>query len=721
MFGLKDISVDFLTSSPVVVSLALLLLAALAVYLYFRTNPPLPRYLRTILGALRLIALLTLFAVLFEPVVSFTREFQRSARVALLLDNSSSMDIVESGKSRMVRLDSLLSSRAYASLRRSAEVTPHYFGGNLVDSRDRVDREKTALGEAAYQLQQQELTEPSDYWILFSDGRWNSGREPGEAVRDGKAPIIAVDMAGYAGSFDVTLSEINFNPVVFAGQKTEIEARLTWRDALNKKIEVELRDSNRVLTTNRLTVTQEVGLGEVKLGYLPTEPGQRILQVYIPPIEGEETADNNRRSFAVKVLKSKLSVLLLTDHPDYEVGFLKRFLLQSGKYEVDLRVTGAKTGNLSGRFPARQSELNRYDLVILYDPNLPQLEARQDLIRSYLNDRGGAIWVLMGRQFAQCGPVEWFDQLLPFYQSSSSRLEYVQFHSQPAEGKLFHPAVRLAENQSAIRETWSHLPPFQSLVRCDVVHNDAAVLAFASLPGTGKLPVLGYRRFGPGKLLASAALPFWTWGFANLGFGEDDSHYGTFIEGVASWLTVKDDFDPVRIAPEKKVFARGETVVFDGFAFDLGFRPIPGVTGTVQLEKAGGSDTVETDLVGLGEGKYRARFFNLPPGNYHYKGSFEKEGRLLKQNDGDLLVEAFSLEEFDQSGDPTVLNALARLSGGDYFTYDQFDKAVGLIDLSPVEVKQKGELVLWNKLWLLVIIVGALSVEWLMRKAFQLV
>ena len=70
MFGLKDISINFLTSTPVAVSLALLLLAALAVYLYFRTNPPLPRYLRIILGGIRLIALLALFAALFEPSFS---------------------------------------------------------------------------------------------------------------------------------------------------------------------------------------------------------------------------------------------------------------------------------------------------------------------------------------------------------------------------------------------------------------------------------------------------------------------------------------------------------------------------------------------------------------------------------------------------------------------------------------------------------------------------
>lgn len=723
MFGLNDVSVNFLTGSPVVVSLALLALVALSVYLYRKTNPPLPLYLRMILNGLRLIALLALFAALFEPVVSFSREFTRPKRVALLLDNSASMNKVESGKPRKARMDSLLSSPAFDQLSSHAEVNAHFLGGNLVSSSDKVDQEKTALGEAIYQLEQLELDEPSDYWILFSDGRSNSGREPKEAARTSHAPITAVDMTTGAGSFDVGLSDIDFNPVVFVGQQTEVQVKLSWQDAQNKRIQIKLLDSNRVLSEESISVTQEGGMGETKLKYIPSEPGQKILKVHIPPLEGEETTDNNERSFAVKVLKSRLSILLVTDHPDYEVGFLKRYLAQSDKYDVDLKVTGPKAGNLSGRFPSRQTELNRYDLVVLYDPDPRKLETHQDIIKSYLNEKGGAIWALMGEQFAQRGPVGWFNELLPFNQSRSRKLEFVQFHAQPAEGNLFHPAVRLADNQSAIRETWSQLPPFQSLVRCDSIDPHATILAFAALPLSkgDRAPVLGYKRFGPGKLLASAALPFWSWGFVNLGFGEDDRNYRTFLEGVVSWLTVKDDFDPIRITSEKEVFTRGETVVFNGFAYDLGFRPIPGVTGTVRLEKMGGPDSIETDLIGVDEGKYRAQFYNLTPGKYHYVAVFDKEGRVLKQADGSILVESFSLEEFDQSGNPDALTAVAKISGGDYFTYQEFDRAVEAIDVSPVAVEIKGEFTVWNKLWLLMVVIGALSVEWLLRKAFQLV
>jgi hypothetical protein len=722
MFGLKDVTVNFLTASPLAASLALLVLVGLSVLLYRRTNPPLPLVTRIILSGLRIVALLALFAALFKPVVSFSREYQRPKRIALLLDYSSSMDKIEAGKPRRARLDSLLSTRSFVRLKSRTEIKPYYFGGNLSTARDDVDRETTALGEALYQLEQLELEEPFDYWLLFSDGRSNSGRAPEAVVSKGKTPVMVVDMTAGKGSFDIGLSEVDYNPVVFVGQPTEVQVKLTWQNALNKHTAVRLLDSNTVLDTTNFRIAQEDGIGEVTLKYVPAEPGVRLLSVELPPLEGEENADNNRRTFAVKVLKSRLSVLIVADHPDYEVGFLKRFLTQADKYDVDLIVTGGKAGNLAGRFPERQTELNRYDLVVLYDPNPRKLERHQDKLISYLQQKGGAAWVMMGEQYAQNGTVAWFNQLLPFSPKKTAPVIYQQFNAQPTEGNLFHPVVRLADNQSAIREIWAKLPPFQSLVRCDTVHPQAKILALAPLRTVeGRVPVLGYRRLGPGKLLASAALPFWTWGFVNLGFGEDNSNYAKFIEGVVSWLTVKEDFEPIRITPEKEVFTRGETVGFNGVAFDLGFRPIPGVSGTVRLENLASGDTVETDLVEVGDGKFQARFYNLSPGKYRFQARFDKDGRVLKQSGGNILIESFSLEEFDQSGNQALLSALAKLSGGDYFTYQQFDKAVESIDPAPLVEVTKGEFVVWNKLWLMVIIIAALSVEWLLRKVFQLV
>ncbi|MDF1544892.1 MAG: hypothetical protein P1R58_07290 [bacterium] len=729
MTDYSNITIDFLTNTPWLVGLALAALVGLAILAYLRTNPPLSGWMRLLLYTLRLIALVALFAALMEPVLSFSRQRERKPKVTLLLDRSASMSRIESELSRTARSDSLLSSAPFERFSSAVDFQQGFFGGNLSENSGEIDDSRTALGEAFDELRRGEFAEPSDYWLLMSDGNSNSGREPletvGGSVSRGTVPkIMAIDLSMGGGEFDLALKDINFNPVLFAGEETEIRVGLSWRNAEQKNVIVELTRSNKQLSSERFQIDRTTGLGEVTLRFKPDEPGRHLFRINIPVLEGEENEGNNSRSFAVKVLKSKLLVLLATESPDYEVGFLRRFLDQSDKYEVDLSVLSGKAGNLGVRFPTRQTELNRYDLLILHDPNPNSLAGQQEIIRSFLSEKGGAAWVLLGERFAEQGPVEWFNNLLPFYQSRKRPARFVEFHGAPVEGQLFHPAVRLAEDQTSIRSAWAELPPFKVLVECDQVHPEAILLVNRSSanPSEAGLPLMGSRRFGPGKLYATAALPIWTWGFANVGFGSDEKEYDQFLQSLAGWLTVKDDLDPIRVVPDKQVYNRGETVGFDGFVFDQGYRPIPAAMGTVVLESEGNSSRrLETDLVPTDPGKYRAEFNNVEPGKYSFVGTVEKDGRILSESKGEVLVERFSLEQFDQSGNPALLTALAQATGGSYFSVNEFDQALEQMPTAAIVVDESGEIVLWNKTWLLLTIILALSLEWLVRKMNQLI
>ncbi|UCD63872.1 MAG: hypothetical protein JSW34_00140 [Candidatus Zixiibacteriota bacterium] len=721
MSGLKNLSVDFLTPSPLMVVAALVALVVLAVYLYRTTNPPLRLPVRVVLILLRIAAVLVVVLALSQPVISIVREFDRPVSVGLLCDQSASMERLELGLTRQARRDSLLSSSGFARFSEKVRLTSYYFGGNVTSSGQDVDRNRTAMGDALDYVSKPTAGPRVDHWILFSDGRSNSGRSPSETVGSLAAPVSSVNISAGPGQVDIGVTEVNYSPVMFAGQSSEIEIGLSWHGAEQTRVTVELSDSRRVVEQSRLDIRQPEGLARLNLGYTPDRPGTELLRVAVSAIEGEENSDNNRRSFAVKVLKSRFQVLLVSGRPDHEVGFLRRFLQTSDKYDVELLVTGSRAGNLAGRFPVDQAALNRYDLVVLHDPDPRQLEPRGELIRSYLSDKGGALWLLMGEQFSREGPSGWLSDLLPFSQSGRRNIEYVTFHARPSEANLFHPALRLADNRTEIRRIWAQLPPFEALVRCDRLDPEAVVLAEAVRSRDGvPVPVIGYRRVGSGKVMACAALPFWPWGFVSRGFGDDDSNYGKFIEGTVSWLTVSEDLEPVRMLPEKEVFTRHEPIRFDGYAFDLGYRPLPGVTGVVKLKRPDTDQLYEVDFVRHGEGSYRAFFYNVAPGQYAYQATFYRNEEILKETDGDILVQSFSLEEFDQSADPAALRAISRLSGGDYVAYAQFDDALDKISTAAVRVREKDEFILHDRLWLLLILIVALSAEWLIRKIHQL-
>ncbi len=724
MFGLQEFSIDFLTDSLWMLIPTFLILVGLSVYLYLKTNPPLPLYLKIILTTFRIITVLAIILSLAQPVISYTREFERLPRAALLLDESLSMEKSELGKSRKARMDSLLSSVEFENLQKNLDISTYYFASGLTEDISTLDKSRTSLGDIIKQLNTKEIGNNSDYWLLLSDGNSNSGSEPAAASNGLSTPVITVDMALSGGNSDIGLGDIEFNPVMFAGQSGEIKISAYWQNIENQKIKVRLLDSNRVKSEYSLNINQNEGLSDITLKYIPETPGQKILQIEISPVPGEENQENNKRSMSIKVLKSRLSVLLVCERPDYEIGFLKRFYERTEKYEIELKVLGEKSGNLFSRFPNTQASLNRFDLIILYDMNLNSLEPHKDIINSYLADKGGALWVLLGENFSKTTQINnWMKQILPFYPSGNQKIEYLSFHGEPSESNLFHPAVRLGNSQSEIRQIWAELPPFKSLLACENIASDAEILLYATASGVGRnnLPIMGYKRLGAGKIFAAASLPLWNWGFINIGFGETDSYYSEYIENLSSWLTVADDLEPVRITPGKNIYNRGEIIIFKGFAYDMGYRPIPDVNGTIKLEKINSKEITETDLISQREGRYEADFYNIEPGEYKYFGQFSKDGRILKEVEGKILVESFSLEEFDLSGNPEILRAISKNSGGAYHRAAEFEDALLAIDTKPRLVKDNNEFKLFNKFWLLLIIIGVLVTEWLVRKLNQLI
>ncbi len=723
MFGLHNITIEFLSDTIILNVLACIFLIVLSFYVYIKTNPPIPRYLQIIFISLRVIAVLALFCALFEPVLSYERTFTRKPHVAVLLDESKSIEKIENALSRKTRRDSLLSSREFEFITDKADITTYFFGENISENKSEIQTEATALADAVMFTENQHTENKFDYQILFSDGNSNAGRKISDISSLLKTKTLTVDISMTGKQFDISVDDIEYNPVLFADRTTEINLKLQWKNAENTTIPIQLFDSSRVVSQSTYVINQPEGFGEISLKYRPHEPGQKILTLKVGASETEENKSNNSRSFSVKVLKSKLSILMLSEKPDYELSFLKKYLQKSDKYDIELRLLGKKSGNLAGKIPSKQAELNRYDLIIIHDVSPLLLESKKELFNSYLRDKGGSLWVLLGANYAASQISPWFNSLLPFSQSKKSSVVYKSFHAEPSEGNLYHPTIRIADNQSSIRRAWAELPPFELLVNCDNISPQATVLAYASgvkNSDDSQIPIIGFTRKGPGKILAFSAQPFWNFGFINIGLGDSDYAYKRIIEGSANWLTVDDNLEPIRIFPQKNIYSRGEPVRFDGFAYDIGYRPIPDVSGTIVLNGVE-DNNYQADLLFIDDGKYRAEFKNLKPGRYTYQASFSKDDKLLKEVTGQIEVTEFSLEEFNTDGDRSNLEVIASISGGDYYKFSDFDKLVQSIDLKPIKVIKKTEVNLWDKLLLLILFITALSIEWLLRKLNQLI
>ncbi len=674
MFGIKELSFSFLTGQPFLTALFLILLILFSIYLYRRTNPPLPRGIKFLLTALRIIAVFALFLALFEPVVAYRREYERKPRLTLLVDQSKSMDLSESGKTREERLDSLLSSPAFGEFGANFDLIRKPFAGGLINNPSAADRDRTAIGDAIEDLSQEEMAAKSEYWILFSDGISNSGASASEAASAVKTPVYSIGLGQLSSGKDISITGLDYNQVVFAGKPTEITVRLEWSGMNNDNSKIEIKSSGKILQSKDIRLAQGDLRQETPLIFTPEHPGQQTFQIAIAPVEGEISTDNNGRSFSMTVLKSKLKVLLAADHIDWEYAFLIRYLINSESVDLSTVVAKKGGGYIGNPFPSRQEELNQNDMVILYDVNLDALSSRASLFKSFLGDKGGGLMVLLGENYLKAALPRWIDDYLPFLAKGKGKLLYVKSTGRPVENYLFHPAVRLSDSRQSIREGWSNLPPFECLVPIDSINSGGEILVTSGVGiGKNEIPIMGFRNIGAGKVLAVTASPFWHWAFFGYGFGRDNNEYKTLLGGVVNWLSLREESDPIKITPDKTVYTRGEKAGFGASVYDLGFRPITGASGTVTLKNEAGKDSTVTQFVERGDGKYRAELDIVTPGRYKYAATIEKDGKKLRDAAGEIAVESYSIEEYRRKPDFETLARISQLTGGEFYHLNEAD------------------------------------------------
>ena len=109
---MENFSLTFYTST-LLFFLIFAFLGWLSYFVYRRTNPPAPNWLKTILTVLRFLALTLVLFMLFEPILKVSWQRKEKPIVAVMLDNSASMTLENNGETRARKAISLLNSEIF--------------------------------------------------------------------------------------------------------------------------------------------------------------------------------------------------------------------------------------------------------------------------------------------------------------------------------------------------------------------------------------------------------------------------------------------------------------------------------------------------------------------------------------------------------------------------------------------------------------------------------
>lgn len=714
--------------------IGLFILAILLAFLtYKRTYPPISKRKKTLLLSLRIVALFCLFLILSEPILTIARRFVQKPTVAILMDTSKSMKLKGTQVSRKEELEDLLKSDLLEKLSSKSELEIYGFAdtifplnlkGDFPDSLGRA----TSIGEATKSVEEKLKDKNLTGIVILSDGANNLGEDPVFVAKSKDIPIYTCGIGEYTPPKDIAIERIVYNDIGYVDNKIPVQVDISQVGFDKLKIPVSIKEissggGKETLTEKNLILSSSGGTQTVDFAITPKKEGIHQYELTVPQQTEELVKENNRRIFSIKVLKSKIEVLLVTGSLNWEYTFLKRALEKDKNIELKSLVYGKNRKVFLGRFPQGEKELSQFDILVFVDPPNFIFAQHKKEINDFVFRNGGSALFLLGKDFIESKAFMGAIPILPFapegarirYFSTNLSLELTQ------EGRL-HPITRLVENSEENLKVWSEFPPFLGVASLGSASRDAVTLATFKNPSNPEiiLPGIVVRNYGKGKMMATTITPFWRWDFLLWGIGKDNQSYQKLWNNSVRWLVTREDMDLINIFTDKKIYKSGERINFFAKIFDQNYQKIKDASVLLKIKTEASADSEMLSLSLDLMGDYTGTIRSLSPDKYLFKGEVFRDETKIGSKKGEFTVEEYSLEDADLNTDFDLLKKMAEVSGGKFYEKDQIGNLVTDLELAEKKEERTKEIQLWNHPILLTLFIGCLSAEWAIRKRAQL-
>ena len=709
----------------------------------FKSEPAGAR--RRALLAFRIAAAVLLLILLLEPGIELRSESRVRARIALLLDTSRSMKFPASpgGPSRAEELQHWFEAHQpdLAKLAARFQIDVYGFDKELQPldlSRLGTDPQGPStdlLSALTAAAQAGTGGRPLAGLLIASDGADNAELSEGVApaaaaeLRKLGAPVFALPLGAQALK-DLAVEKIAVDDFAFVRNQVTVDVVLTARGFGSTEVPVILKREGQVVAQKTVHLDGSHSRYEVKLSFVPDRTGKFAFTASVPVYEGEALAQNNQRSFVLKVIRDRVRVLLVVGRPSWDVRFLRQLLKKDPNVDLIsffiLRTPGDDPHSSQDElslipFPTQeifQEQLKTFDLVIFQNFNHRPYRMSQylDGIAAYVRD-GGAFAMIGGDQSFSAGdyaatPIEEIlpVTLLPPGPTAVDETP-VQLHLSDAGRR--HPVTELAAG-AANDAAWTRLPKLPGLNTTGPLKGGGQTL-LSSAEGR---PVLVVGEAGRGRVLALLTDSSWYWSFVAAGEQQGPRAYETFWHSAIRWLVRDPALTPMRVQAERPVFEPGEPPALGVEVRGSDYGAAGGAQLVVQLTNgetgqvapvsggtAGESGDARVLLPPLAEGAWRATVVARRP-----------DGTEVGVAEEAFTVAPSGPELLQPAPRPELLELIAKATGGRLIDEGTSLSGLPFRDPERVEVGQRVTRPLWDTWTVLALLAAVVGAEWVLRR-----
>ncbi len=690
-----------------------------------------------VLWALQSALLALLLLLLWEPAISVTALKPQQNIVAVVVDDSRSMALKDTGESRQEEALKLLNSGVLKNLRSRFQVRLYRLGTGVerIQSTDQLKANETAtqIGKGLRQLADEAATLPIGAVVLLSDGADNSGGidlDTLSEVRRRRLPINTIGVGKDRLTNDVELDGFDVPGKALAGSRLQAQVTIRQNGFGGKRARLVLTGGGAVLASQDVMLrddAEQVEMVEFNAG----KAGVKNIEAKLDPLPGEDNADNNRLTRVLSVDDAKRRILYVEGEPRWEFKFLRRAADDDPALQIVsmLRTTQNKIyrqgitnpNELAEGFPSKPEELFDFQGLIIGSMESGFFTAtQQQMIKDFVDRRGGGLLFLGGRWALSDGGynIPPFAELLPVnlpQRKNTFQRDMVAAELTDAGRKSL--VCRIEENAEKSNEHWEVLPYLANYQDPGTPKPGAVVLARVNAGGK-RLPLLVTENYGRGRTAVFATGGSWRWRMQQ---PVGDTSQETFWRQLLRWVVSATPSRVVASAPNSQLEDDGR-IQLRAEVRDKTYVPAGDAEVDANIIAPDGSaETVTLRPEPLTQGIYSAEWNAPKPGSYIAEISAKKGTQQLGSDVLTFRRENGEAENFHREQNRELLEKLANETGGRYYTPRDASRIPQEISYSEAGITNREMKDLWDMPAIFLVILALRSAEWLLRRKWGVV
>ena len=590
--------------------------------------------------------------------------------------------------------------------------------------------------------------------VFVTDGRRTAGPQGAEIARlleQRKVPhTFVLGVGDPSETQTVTLARLEAPAKVFQRDPYELQATITSQgyDSVTvtaRLVRVDAQGTEEVVNTQQVQIDERQQATVEWKGLSSNAPGRFVYRAEVVPPGGEPPAkDRHYQTAAVEVLGERLRLLLLAGGSSHEFQILRTLFIRDKTIDVSCWLQSADEtfpqdgdeGARIQRLPQRRAELDPYDVVVMIDPD-PRKLSREfcERLGAHVTESGCGLWWVAGEQHtldalrpnATTQPIADLLPILPDVEFAERKmLGLGKAFPRPWRYRLTADGVdgvgakvmRLDDDKDTSKLIWDRIPGFHFWFPVAGLKPVATSLAGHPSPdfriGGDDMPVIAIQKIGAGRVLFVGTDETYRWRSLY-----EDAYNRFWVNGVRHLFEgrLQAGNSRLRLLTSDDKVELGDAVELVAEVKDQAMQPLIADAYAVQIEREGeASESVDLLPVEAAPGSFTLRYRPTQLGTYRVRPAV-KGGKSVEVS---FQVAPSSIESQGPM-DRSELAAIAGASGG-----VMFDSPAALMAaLDDVPSRSATDTfrtphAVWDGWPTIALVLALLSIEWLLRKRFNL-